>query len=137
MYDQTWKCYNLWKEHNIFSLLFISIINRHISYKYFLTHRLEIFFHAFISKNTDADKIISNFGRDFISLKSRFLVKSLATFLILPEIWSAECKYLMKCHLKHSLLLEFWILIKTFLDGLIFLVVWYNCNNLRACTLKH
>ena len=49
------------------------------------------------------------FTGNFMSLKSRFLGKSLSAFVIIAEWWSEGCKYLTKHHLKHSLLSKFWI----------------------------
>ena len=71
---------------------------------------------------------------NFMSLKWISLAKSLSLFLILAEWWSAEC--LTKQHLKHSLASIFWILIKPLFDGLILLVIWYDCYHLRADALK-
>ena len=53
--------------------------------------------------------------RKFMSLKQSFLARSLSIFIIPAGWWSAGFNYLTKNHLKDSLSLVLWILIKPFL----------------------
>ena len=69
-----------------------------------------MFFFIFITKNTNADRIIFFdfvialiFTGNFMSLKSSFLGNSLSAFVILAGLRSAEIKYLILLHLKDSL----------------------------------
>ena len=75
--------------------------------------------------------------RSFMSAESNSSPNNLSVSLILPGWWSAGCKYQTKHYLNHSLSSKFWILIKPFLDGLILLVIWYNCCKPKGCTLKY
>ena len=59
------------------------------------------------------------YAGNFMTLKSSLFVKSLSAFVILAGLRSAECKYQIKHHLKHSLPSIFWISIKPFLG-------WFN-----------
>ena len=71
-----------------------------------------IIFFTFITKSTNANGILSG---NFMSLKSILFEKSLSAIVTLAKLQSAGFKYLTEHHLKHSLSLIFWILIKTFL----------------------
>ena len=72
-----------------------------------------------------------DFTGNYISLKSRFLVKYLSAFIILAGLRSAGFKYLIKHHLKHSLSSVFGILINPFLG-------WSNsfCNLIQLLPAK-
>ena len=126
-----------------FCLLFLSIINQHIfvsiSWHIDLMH-----FFTFKIKNANADAII--FSISWISLilvgnilpiTGVFLAKLCQLFISPAELWSVWCEYLIKHHLKHSLSLMFWILVKSFFGCLILLVIWYNCYHLRFCAFKY
>ena len=103
-----------------------------------------IFFLVFINKNNKGDRIhffkfVNSLilARNYMPLKSFFYTKSFSSFVILLKWWSAGYTYLPRYHLKHSLSSVIYISIKTFfLDGLILLLVWYNCYPAKELYFK-
>ena len=73
-----------------------------------------------------------------LSLFGLFIIfHYLGNIVVRAVLLLAACKYFTKNHLKDLLSSIFYILIKAFLDGVNFFIIWYNCYHLRAFTFKY
>ena len=138
-----YECIKIFDKNMCLCLLLLSNNKYNMPFESIFWHIDWIFFLVFLTKTLMPIQFF--FSISWISLiltwdfvfKSSSLAESLSTFLALAGWWSARYKHTIRHQLKHLLSSIFWILIKSFLDGLILLVIWYNCYNLRVCTLKY
>ena len=122
-----------------FCLCLLLIINKHV-FASICLHIKWIFLSFFITKTLMPIEIFFFFSILRISLiltgiymssKSNSFQSNLSIFLILAWWRSVRSKYLTKHYLKDSLSLILWISIKPVLNGLIILLIWYNCFQLK------
>ena len=91
-----------------FYFLLLSIIDQYLFFKVFFGHLDWIPYLVFITKNTNADRILFfNFLKIFDFSKFDLFPSNLQAFVIIFGLWSAGCKYMTKHHLKHSLSSKF------------------------------